>query len=279
MSNTSLTIVGRLTDQFTMVSNDFARDPSIPPRAKALFIYLSSHADGWRLSINAAAKATGMGRNTIYKALDDLRSAGYVTRTQMVDEAGLFAGVEYRIHAQQLPAEERDTDASPRVPKSGKRAELGVSDVSAGGDRFPKNGIPKNGIPKNGTLKKNNIKKTNLQENQREEEAAVAATPPALSRGQFLPDGWEPPSDVVEKMRAERPDLDLWQEHLKFCDYWHSASGQNARKRDWVAAWRLWMRRQRGNPNAGLSSRQEGVQARSGTNPNDWLELMQGGEA
>lgn len=31
-------------------------------------------------------------------------------------------------------------------------------------------------------------------------------------------------------------------ETLKFIDYWQAESGQRASKRDWVAAWRLWMR-------------------------------------
>ena len=29
----------------------------------------------------------------------------------------------------------------------------------------------------------------------------------------------------------------------RFLDHWRSAGGTNARKRDWVAAWRNWMRR------------------------------------
>jgi hypothetical protein len=42
-------------------------------------------------------------------------------------------------------------------------------------------------------------------------------------------------------------------EAAKFRDYWHGAAGQNARKRDWRAAWRNWIRksveyRARGSP-------------------------------
>lgn len=41
--------------------------------------------------------------------------------------------------------------------------------------------------------------------------------------------------------RAEGADAD--REFAKFCDHWRAASGQNARKHDWDAAWRNWCRK------------------------------------
>lgn len=62
-----------------------------------------------------------------------------------------------------------------------------------------------------------------------------------------LPKGWEPTPETVDKIRTERPDLDLATEHENFCDYWHSITGAKARKADWDATWRVWMRRQKQN--------------------------------
>ncbi len=39
------------------------------------------------------------------------------------------------------------------------------------------------------------------------------------------------------------PVVDLAFQTAQFCDYWRGESGQRARKVDWVAAWRNWMRR------------------------------------
>lgn len=255
MSHPMLEIVGRLQDNFVMVSNAFARDPKIPPRAKALFLYLASHETGWSLSINAACKATGMGRGTVYRAINDLRVAGYVARQQLTDFTGRFTGVRYAILAVPLPEGERDTVDDPtrlpedgvpknRVPKSGKRCELGKQEKTTGGDRFPKNGIREKGIRKNGTLKKTNNKKTNGEENQVEEEGgATAPTPPRQKQATFLPDGWEPRPDIARQMMGEYPNVDHRRELEKFRDYWAGVGGQRGRKRDWDATWRNWIRR------------------------------------
>lgn len=62
-------------------------------------------------------------------------------------------------------------------------------------------------------------------------------------RGSRLPDGWMPPQAVVAQMRSEHPEVDLKAEHAKFVDYWQSKAGKDARKVDWAATWRNWIRR------------------------------------
>jgi len=63
------------------------------------------------------------------------------------------------------------------------------------------------------------------------------------SRGSRLPDGWNPPEDVVAQMRSEHPLVDLRAEHAKFVDYWCAQPGSKGRKSDWPATWRNWIRR------------------------------------
>jgi hypothetical protein len=62
-------------------------------------------------------------------------------------------------------------------------------------------------------------------------------------KGTRLPDGWVPPREVIEQMRAECPAIDLQSEHRKFVDYWIARTGQGATKLDWAATWRNWIRK------------------------------------
>lgn len=61
--------------------------------------------------------------------------------------------------------------------------------------------------------------------------------------GTRIPDGWEPTTSVVQSMQQECPAVDVVAETRKFRDYWRSATGRNATKRDWDATWRNWIRR------------------------------------
>lgn len=54
-----------------------------------------------------------------------------------------------------------------------------------------------------------------------------------------LPDEWR------HYCQLKRPDLEPESVFEEFTDYWISASGQMARKRNWLATWRTWVRRQR----------------------------------
>lgn len=86
--------------------------------------------------------------------------------------------------------------------------------------------------------------------------AAPAAPPapakraPAASR---LPADWTLPEDWAAWAEQERPDLGadgVRREGDCFADYWHAKAGANARKADWLATWRNWVRRAGGAPGA-----------------------------
>ena len=57
-----------------------------------------------------------------------------------------------------------------------------------------------------------------------------------------LPADWQPSDAEIEFCKTERPDIDLMKTAAKFKDYYLSASGQVARKVNWTAAWRNWVR-------------------------------------
>ena len=58
-----------------------------------------------------------------------------------------------------------------------------------------------------------------------------------------LPDDWAPDPDLLAWAANAEPGVDARREVEKFRDYWKAASGANARKHDWSAAWRTWIRR------------------------------------
>jgi hypothetical protein len=60
-------------------------------------------------------------------------------------------------------------------------------------------------------------------------------------RATRLPQGWMPPAEDIDAMKARFPNVDLSTEHEKFCNYWHAKSGQQATKLDWPATWRNWI--------------------------------------
>lgn len=66
----------------------------------------------------------------------------------------------------------------------------------------------------------------------------------ATKRATRIPEPFVLTREMRTEMHAERPALDLDQATKQFVDYWRAASGASATKKDWVAAWRFWMRRE-----------------------------------
>ncbi|RJO72831.1 MAG: DUF1376 domain-containing protein [Myxococcales bacterium] len=74
-------------------------------------------------------------------------------------------------------------------------------------------------------------------------------------RGSRLPDGWQPSPELLAWANTECPIVDCVYETEKFTDFWRSQAGAKARKTDWDATWRNWMRKAGEN---GKGSRENG---------------------
>jgi len=64
--------------------------------------------------------------------------------------------------------------------------------------------------------------------------------------GTRLPDDWQLPKSWGEWAPGEIDHLteaDVRREAACFADYWHAKAGANARKADWEATWRTWIRK------------------------------------
>lgn len=70
----------------------------------------------------------------------------------------------------------------------------------------------------------------------------------ASAVGSRLPAEWQLPEGWRDWAKAERPDVNAQAEADKFADYWHGKAGKDARKADWLATWRNWMRGANASP-------------------------------
>ena len=140
-------------EHYQLLSNSFARDSRVTPRAARVYIYLRSHRTGWSTNVRRVAEALEMNPGTVNQAVNDLESLGYVERHQAVDEAGKFSGVEYVTHAEAIARESSESaedSASARVLEN----------------RTRENRERKNRERKNDTYKNTNSKKINIKEDQ-----------------------------------------------------------------------------------------------------------------
>jgi hypothetical protein len=103
--------------------------------------------------------------------------------------------------------------------------------------------------------------------------APPAATPkPKVSTtGTRLPKDWVLPKAWGEWALTERTDLnadDVRKEAACFSDHWKAKAGADARKADWEATWRNWIRR------ADASSQGKGIRPAAKIPPRDNFENM-----
>lgn len=73
----------------------------------------------------------------------------------------------------------------------------------------------------------------------------TGASPPN-PRASRLPDEFLLTPEMKAWAATECPHIDVRTETATFCDYWRAESGARARKLDWTATWRNWLRRAEG---------------------------------
>lgn len=73
----------RLKNRFGMVSNEVSRDPDLCLRAKGLYSYLTTYADGNNelyVGIDKIAAECGINQSSVKRILNDLKTAGVIKR-------------------------------------------------------------------------------------------------------------------------------------------------------------------------------------------------------
>lgn len=162
-------------DNFTIMSNNWARDGRLSLRARGLLVQLLSHRPGWEVSTASLVRDNPEGRDAIRKAIRELEKFGYLKRTQLRDGTE-FSGMEYVL---QEPPQE--------------------------GCGFPVDGFPVDGNPDVGesTPKEDYPSEDHLQE----EPTKLSASRRKPSRP--IPEDWYPLDRHREKARAKNLSVDL----------------------------------------------------------------------
>jgi len=85
--------------------------------------------------------------------------------------------------------------------------------------------------------------------------AASPAAPPKTNQGTRLPKDWKLPKgwgDWALQSRSDMTEDAVRHQAACFADYWHGKAGADARKADWEATWRNWIRRANGPVTGGM---------------------------
>ncbi|MEW2106659.1 hypothetical protein AB0955_29095 [Streptomyces cellulosae] len=94
-------------DQFTQIANGLFRDSRISYRAKGLFGYISTHRNGWLVTIAALVALGPDGRDAVRAGLNELEKFGYLVRERVRRPNGTLGEIVYSI---------TDRPAAPDVP-------------------------------------------------------------------------------------------------------------------------------------------------------------------
>lgn len=202
---------------------------ALPHADKIVLLALADNAndEGYCFpSSSTLARKCGMDERSIRRVVDRLVSSGHVTRHERPGRSCTF-----------------DVHPGPSVPPDYESPRTESPDTP---DR--PSPTPDRGSENPGPSVPHNRKRTVKEPSGNRREARRARAPSA----QRLPADFE----LTDQRRdvAKREAVDAEREFARFTDYWRAASGANARKHDWDAAWRNWCRKaqdmRRGTPAA-----------------------------
>ncbi|RRR76720.1 hypothetical protein EHS43_30035 [Streptomyces sp. RP5T] len=84
-------------DQFTQVANGLFRDSRLSFRAKGIFGYVSTHANGWQVTVDGLVRLGPDGREAVRTGLKELEACGYLIRERLRRPDGTLGEVVYCI--------------------------------------------------------------------------------------------------------------------------------------------------------------------------------------
>lgn len=182
-------------------------------------------------SLTELSLDTGLSRASVAAHLKKLEALGWVKRTQPSLEAALRDGArtEYALAIGRSPGAGlvQDVDYA-RSPAGGLVQELDhVRSPGAGPHVVQELDSRSPGAGHKKSTTKNSPKTTG-----------------AATRGTRIPDDFAITPEMVAWARTDCPDVDGKVETAAFIDWATSAPGSKGVKRNWVAAWRNWLRRE-----------------------------------
>ncbi|MFF4189082.1 hypothetical protein ACFYZ9_38425 [Streptomyces sp. NPDC001691] len=135
-------------DHYTMISNALFRDSRLSFKAKGLFGLISTHRDGWRITVAELVKCSTDGQDAVLAGLKELETHGYLVRERARRENGTLGEAVYTIT--DVPAHHDDpvSEAAPVGPapqhcRSQPMTENPAQEHPAQADPAPKKTKPK----------------------------------------------------------------------------------------------------------------------------------------
>ena len=110
------TIIRKAHDKdnpYVIIDRTIFEDDSISWKAKGLMGYFLSRPDDWKIWLSDLVKRSTDGRYATRSALSELEKAGYITKQELRDEKGRFAGNEILVHESPLPEDSRTVCGFP----------------------------------------------------------------------------------------------------------------------------------------------------------------------
>ncbi|MFC8349804.1 hypothetical protein [Streptomyces sp. NPDC057280] len=84
-------------DQFTQIANALFRDGRLSYKAKGLFGYISTHQDGWQVTVAGLVRCGPDGRDAVRTGLKELERHGYLVRERLRRSDGTLGEIVYSI--------------------------------------------------------------------------------------------------------------------------------------------------------------------------------------
>ena len=180
-------------DDFTLIPNSVSRSTDLPARAKAVYIFMRSHRDGWNITTTSVAHALGMNKDTVASAINDLIESGHMRRIEKRSEGGTFAGWDYEILSGRATVSE----------KTGS-GDFTVSEKTGPGKTGPgKTGPGKTGPGKSGCIRRLSSKKTKeITSLSQEDHAQTSGSSERESRSDRFDEFWDAYPRKVGKKKA-----------------------------------------------------------------------------
>lgn len=100
-----MTIITRQrSDNFAIIPNAVAEDTRLSFEARGVLVYLLAKPHNWRVIIGDIQKAGKIGRDKVYRILNELKDAGYV-EVKILRENNRVVQYDYEVHDLGIPAQ------------------------------------------------------------------------------------------------------------------------------------------------------------------------------
>ena len=103
------------TANYTVMSNHHFKEKEMSLKAKGLLSLMLSLPDTWNYNISGLVKLSKDGKDSVMSALNELEKFGYLSRKQVTNDKGQFAGVEYNIYEE--PQQEKPVTDNKKTAK------------------------------------------------------------------------------------------------------------------------------------------------------------------